>query len=191
MLFTTAGTCGEGTEFTGEPCEQDIDCSDGIYCTGASICLANECVNLPPVDCNDGIECTVDQCNDVTDRCESYAPDVDEHGVGDANCLDIYGDSLGADCNDNNPNQFQGNIEVCDDNNIDEDCDPETFGSSDADGDGLVSLGCCNQTADGLNCGNDCDDNLVAVIHGSQVCVSNSPEAVRVCQIDGTGVCAP
>ena len=63
----------------------------------------------------------------------------------------------GADCDDNDPNRFPGNAEACDAFDVDEDCDPLTFGGVDSDGDGFISDRCCNVQEDGsLLCGRDC-----------------------------------
>lgn len=186
FLLAAAPACSDDVQFTGTPCETYLDCSDGQFCNGEELCLANECVTVPPVTCNDGIDCTVDECNEVTDRCEFRAPDADEDGVGDASCLDERGEPLGTDCDDDDPTVYAGNVEVCDADDVDEDCDPNTFGSSDDDGDGLVSVGCCNRTADGLKCGTDCNDTNAAIVHGSQVCVAFEDQAVDICQVDGS-----
>jgi len=60
---------------------------------------------------------------------------------------------LGDDCDDADPDRFPGNLEICDGAH-DEDCDPDTLGGVDDDGDGLESGACCNGTA----CGGDFDD---------------------------------
>jgi hypothetical protein len=204
LVFQSLLACegSEAPEFTGVSCEEAIECEDGLYCNGASLCLGGECVNLAPVVCEDGIACTVDVCNEITDRCEHNAPDADDDGVGDASCTDLDGVPLGADCDDQNPRVFRGAVEVCDAEDIDEDCDPSTFGNSDNDGDGLVSNECCNLGANGepRRCGTDCDDDLLAVIPGAQTCLPDGPLQVRICQADGTwdkvacpsqGACAP
>jgi hypothetical protein len=61
--------------------------------------------------------------------------DNDGDGASDMACG-------GDDCDDNDPNRFPGNVEVCDAANHDEDCDPNTIGSLDADGDGFIDYGC-------------------------------------------------
>jgi len=58
----------------------------------------------------------------------------------------------GDDCDDHDANRYPGNLEVCDSH--DEDCNPNTFGTLDGDGDGYISAMCCNGTV----CGNDCND---------------------------------
>ena len=186
VALVAAPACSDDAQSTGTPCEDNLQCSDGLFCNGEELCVANVCVTVSAVTCDDGIDCTVDECNEVTDRCESRAPDADEDGVGDASCLDGFGRSLGADCDDDDPTVYAGNLEVCDADDVDEDCNPNTFGSSDDDGDGLVSVGCCNRTDDGLKCGTDCNDMNAAIVHGSQVCVPFEDQAVDICQIDGS-----
>jgi hypothetical protein len=76
-------------------------------------------------------------------------PDADGDGATSAACG-------GSDCDDSDATRYPGAAEVCDGN--DEDCDDTTFGTRDADGDGVVSNTCCN----GTNCGLDCDDASLA-----------------------------
>ena len=92
--------------------------------------------------------------------------DADGDGVFDAACG-------GADCDDNNPNRYPGNTEVCDAHDLDEDCDPNTFGRRDADSDGFFSSQCCNYHGGTLNCGQDCDDSKASV----------HPTAAEICNL--------
>jgi hypothetical protein len=75
-------------------------------------------------------------------------------------CVDADGDGTrdvacgGTDCDDANPARYPGATEVCDAADLDEDCNPETYGFLDADGDGFPDARCCN----GTNCGDDCND---------------------------------
>lgn len=111
----------------------------------------------------------------------------------------------GDDCDDRDPSRYPGNVEVCDRAHHDEDCNPETFGYKDADGDGVVDAACCNNSPSGKrNCGADCDDQNRAIQPASQVCDginvvicerggyirSSCPNGtVCVSQPNGTGVC--
>src|SRR5690606_40719273 len=122
-------------------CETDAECDDGLFCTGVEACVEGRCATTP-VDCDDGIACTIDTCSELRRRCESAAPDVDGDGFGDASCLEDGGDPIGNDCDDNDANRFPGNREVCDAAGHDEDCDLETRGGVDADGDGFESAAC-------------------------------------------------
>lgn len=64
---------------------------------------------------------------------------VDADGDGEPSIA-----SGGRDCDDNDPNRYPGNIEICDHDGRDEDCDTSTFGNRDADGDGHVDAKCFN-----------------------------------------------
>lgn len=79
----------------------------------------------------------------------------------------------GADCDDNDARRYAGNVEVGDPESRDEDCNPETFGTVDSDGDGFYSNRACNRRPDGsMNCGRDCDDSNPR-IHPLQIDVLN------------------
>jgi hypothetical protein len=69
-------------------------------------------------------------------------------------------DCGGTDCDDSNASRFPGNTEVCDVADLDEDCDPRTFGVRDADGDGAPDMLCCNGEGAARVCGTDCDDSV-------------------------------
>ena len=142
--------CGEdgGGGPLGPICETDADCDDGVFCNGEEACVPTSplasavgCVRaLGPCE---GRGCDED-ARECTGGCET---DVDGDGVRDARCG-------GTDCDDMHPGRFPGNAEVCDEDGLDEDCDPLTFGFRDVDGDGWADLRCCN----GEECGRDCDD---------------------------------
>ncbi len=118
-------------------CQTNSDCSDGIYCNGAETCdpgnrsaNANGCVAASR-------PCT-DRCDEALESCTTICggnEDQDGDGVWSVSCG-------GADCDDNDPLRFPGNVEVCDANGRDEDCDPTTIGERDADGDGFVDASC-------------------------------------------------
>ncbi len=71
----------------------------------------------------------------------------------------------GADCDDRDPNRYPGNVEICDLNGHDEDCNAGTPGFLDADGDGFNSAICRNTNSSGaiVSQGNDCNDANPAV----------------------------
>lgn len=141
-------------------CESNDDCDDGVFCNGVETCTAGLCA--PGIaNCDDGIPCTVDACSVDMDVCTHRAPDMDGDGFGDASCVDRRGVPTGEDCDDTNADRAPGAVEVCDAMDVDEDCDLNTRGDRDTDGDGFEDAMCCNPTAIGslvLNCGNDCDD---------------------------------
>ena len=65
----------------------------------------------------------------------------------------------GDDCDDADAARFPGNPEVCDTYGHDEDCNPTTYGATDADGDGFIDQNCFNYGSGGsTNGGIDCDD---------------------------------
>jgi Bacterial Ig-like domain/Putative metal-binding motif/von Willebrand factor type D domain len=160
----------EGDAATPPPtCEQDSDCDDGLFCNGEETCAEGQCDDGTAVGCDDGIECTLDQCSERTRECESLPPDLDGDGHYDGSCEDAAGKAFGDDCDDEDPLRFPGNIEYCDPDHRDEDCDPDTFGDKDSDDDGFPDAECCN----GKQCGNDCDDLKAAV----------SPKATETCDL--------
>src|SRR5688572_8854609 len=105
------------------------------------------------VACDDGIVCTTDVCVEATGTCRHTPPDGDGDGHGDAACVDADGDPIGDDCDDGDARSFPSNPEVCDAH--DEDCNPDTLGFRDGDGDGASANACCNGPA----CGPDCNDD--------------------------------
>ncbi len=145
----------DGSENTrqdaGPVCTSDAVCNDGLFCNGIERCAptapnagANGCVLAEP-PCISGQSCNEDR-NECQTRCD-LTPDADGDGWNAAECG-------GDDCDDSNPMRFPGNIEVCDAANVDEDCNGDTFGMRDIDGDGAIDAMCCNGTV----CGNDCND---------------------------------
>ncbi len=120
-------------------CRSDLDCDDGLFCNGVERCLASgEC--LPG-----SAPCEL-RCDEAGDRCDD-CEDADGDGFASATCG-------GLDCDDDDPDVHPDATEVCDFAGVDEDCDPETFGEIDEDGDGFVDAACCN----GDDCAEDCDD---------------------------------
>ncbi len=79
----------------GQPCDQDSECDDGLYCTGDEVCTNNACV--PGFrDCDDDDPCTDDSCNEDQNQC-AHTPvqnPPDEGPPGDATCSD----SIDNDC---------------------------------------------------------------------------------------------
>ena len=79
--------------------------------------------------------------------------DADNDGAQDIACG-------GTDCDDNDPNNFPGNLEICEDG-LDQDCDGSDIPVADVDGDGFDSDLCVG--------GTDCDDTDVLVNPGVNV----------------------
>jgi hypothetical protein len=88
-------------------------------------------------------------------------PDEDGDGVDSIACG-------GSDCDDAQPQRFPENAERCDSENVDEDCNANTFGEQDLDRDGYDDARCCNNVGTALElCGSDCDDSNPAA-HASE-----------------------
>ncbi len=143
-------TCKEEAETcltAGPGCLTSADCDDGRFCNGAELCDP-EAGFADFQGCVEAEErpCSADQvCNEIDDTCETTCP-VALDGDGDGHDTAACG---GDDCDDDDPDRFPGNTEVCDESGHDEDCDAETFGSRDEDGDGYVSQACFNTRDDG------------------------------------------
>ncbi|AKF02985.1 MopE-related protein [Sandaracinus amylolyticus] len=150
-------------------CERDLDCADDLFCNGAERCAPDD----PDADERGCAPATSERCEETQacdeddDACRSdcaVAPDADGDG---AEAIECGGD----DCDDAERRAFPGNVELCDPEGLDEDCDPTTLGP-DGDVDGFVRATCCNLQRDGsLRCGDDCDDANREV----------SPDAPEVC----------
>lgn len=78
------------------------------------------------------------------------------------------------DCDDFDPNRFPSNTEICDAAGHDEDCNDLTFGTVDADGDGVKGAGQnCGPGTDG----DDCDDGDEARYPGAtELCDASHDE---------------
>lgn len=95
--------------------------------------------------------------------------------------------SGGDDCDDSNPNRYPGNVEVCDAQDTDEDCDVSTFGNRDADGDGYIDAACMNSDAFQTLGGDDCDD-IRSDVHPNQPEVCNNRDDNCDGALDDTGL---
>ena len=153
-------------------CATDTDCDDHTFCNGVEHCQ-------PTMSGADARGCTVGAgnpctapatCNETTDHCDTPCdvnPDMDGDHVRAIACG-------GTDCDDTDATRFPGNTEVCTvaSPTHDEDCNPETYGTLDADGDGVTSHVCCNVDSTGTSiCGTDCDDSSAL----------RSPTLIEVC----------
>ena len=137
-------------------CESHDDCDDGTFCNGGERCLPGDPA-ANGVGCVPGAPpCIGLACDETTGECVGTCPDVDGDGAQDIACG-------GDDCDDADPERFPGNMEICDPDGHDEDCDDTTVGRLDRDGDGEVDAICCN----GATCGTDCDDRRPAVGPGA------------------------
>ena len=140
-------------------CTSDQDCADGVFCNGEEQCAPAD-TEANDLGCIEGPLACEGVCDEEADTCLVSCADADGDGEGDVACG-------GRDCDDNDPRRFVGNTEICDAENIDEDCDPRTVGFRDADMDGVNDSLCCN----GETCGDDCDDMSPGVHHTApEVC---------------------
>lgn len=125
-----------------EPCEDDVDCddgvactldrcvnglcqfrpeparcSDGVFCNGGEICdLRDGCQAVAPRSCDDRDPCTLDRCNEEARTCENLPRDSDGDGEVDWHCAG------GTDCDDFDALRGARQRERCQDG-IDNDCD--------------------------------------------------------------------
>jgi hypothetical protein len=150
-------TADDGGQDSGvKLCSGDSDCADGLFCNGSERCNPGAknsdehgCVKADIGPCSEG-----ENCDEAADKCVACADNDDLDGDNHKS-IECSGD----DCDDNDPNRFPGNVEVCDDKDHDEDCDATTFGERDVDNDGSYDIECCNIDDDGTRyCGDDCDD---------------------------------
>jgi hypothetical protein len=148
-------------------CTEDVDCEDGLFCNGEARCTEGRCVAGTPPACDDSLACTRDFCSEELRACVNRPADEDGDGHADAACVDARGTPLGDDCDDASAAIHPGAAELCDTAAVDEDCDPDTLGARDGDGDGFVDARCCN----GASCGDDCNDAVRgASPTGTEVC---------------------
>ncbi len=151
-----------GSDAAPQACTNNAECDDGLYCNGQERCNDDQRCESEAIDCDDGVICTVDRCSESARACRNEAPDLDGDGHRDLSCRDSAQQPLGDDCDDADPLRFPGNVESCDLDHRDEDCNPATRGGRDRDGDDFEDSACCNRTSDAenapLSCGDDCDD---------------------------------
>ncbi|MFO0685008.1 MAG: putative metal-binding motif-containing protein [Sandaracinus sp.] len=132
-------------------CTSDATCDDHVFCNGAETCGAGgRCVG-------GSAPCAAAMCDEATDRCSCATPDMDGDGARAIACG-------GDDCDDGDARRSPRFSEACDAMDVDEDCDPTTFGFRDADGDGVPDANCCNRDSAGTaTCGEDCNDTRPGV----------------------------
>ncbi|MDH5490647.1 MAG: MopE-related protein [Myxococcales bacterium] len=147
-----AGDAGDAAQ----GCSTEADCDDGIFCNGVERCEPGG-AGSDALGCAPSIEdaCMPEQiCDEGAAACLTQC-DLEADADGDGHRAEACG---GSDCDDADPERYPGNVEICDAEGHDEDCDPSTYGP-DADADGFIGAGCCNATPDGsIACGADCDD---------------------------------
>ncbi len=176
---TAVASTGADSESDGmPPCQSDADCDDAIFCNGAETCDST-------VGCAPGVSpCLVEAaCDENAATCATdcaLAPDADGDRYDAVECG-------GEDCDDLDPAINPGQDEVCDARDIDEDCDPTTFGVNDVDDDGLTSAQCCN----GDVCGTDCDEMTAGPGLGTWANCSACGDVCGARRACIEGACAP
>lgn len=142
-VLSASGGSAYGAEIIVEGCEDAAQCNDGVFCNGVERChIYVERGSRGQVIRRTGV-CEAGenpcqrgwQCRNQEQLCKEPCEDRDGDGAQAMRCG-------GDDCDDNNPNRFPGNIEICDAAGIDEDCDATTVGDLDSDGDGFISPLC-------------------------------------------------
>lgn len=162
-LDASRGDAARDGGMVGMPCTDGSQCDDGLFCTGVEACVDGACARTP-VDCDDGVACTTDACREERRTCDHTPPDVDGDGHADIACVNARQEPLGDDCDDTDAARHPGLGEVCDPLDLDEDCDPETFGFVDVDFDGVPSAACANVIAGvTTSSGTDCDDARASI----------------------------
>ncbi len=136
-------------------CARDAECDDGRFCNGSEQCRP-DAAEADARGCVPAVTpCAATQtCDETADACRAdcgLAPDADGDGHEAEDCG-------GDDCDDGDASRFPGAPETCDAADVDEDCDPTTFGDRDDDRDGFVDVLCCNVFGTARTCGADCDD---------------------------------
>lgn len=200
-----AGEDDAGVEPGPAPCDDDASCDDGVFCNGSERCVERRCrpAASPP--------CAAATCHEPSKRCDC---NVDKDGLlawfcggpdDDADGDEVSAMELGGlDCDDHDAKRYKGNLELCDYEGHDEDCDPKTVGSSreqgdplgDRDGDGYLDVRCINldpATQRPVHAEHaDCDDTIREVHPGpdsQDFCdgLDNDCDG-RVDEVEGSGV---
>jgi hypothetical protein len=151
-------------------CTSDEACADDLYCNGAERCApedpsadARGCLPASEPPCIVGRQ----HCSEEEDRCLTDCEVEDDADDDGSDAIECGGD----DCDDADGDRFPGNPEVCDAADHDEDCDLETYGFRDGDGDDVGDERCCNRDGAISYCGSDCNDAARGV----------HPDAPEVC----------
>jgi len=141
-------------------CAMDLECGDQrLFCVrhrcmpGAPGANAMGCVEVPACPVGQSCDEDADACG-VPEWCTAGMDGCSAPGDCDGDGAEAI-ECGGNDCADDDAGRYPTNPEVCDAANVDEDCDPTTFGDTDVDMDTYVDAACCN----GSTCGTDCNDD--------------------------------
>jgi len=162
-------------------CRSNKDCADILFCNGEELCMpqsrnanARGCIQAIKLPCTGG-----NVCDESANICRQPGP-VPRDNDGDGHDSVATG---GDDCDDTDHLVYPGQTERCD--NKDDDCNQETVGTKDSDGDGYIDARCTNNTKGG----NDCDDNNPQIRPMAQVCSGNF--SVNICDMGGLYLSSP
>lgn len=159
----TDGAIDAGDSTLPSRCTNDRDCDDGVYCNGEEVCIPlklhgqiKRCWRPEQGPC-------ADRACDEVDGCDCSDPDRDHDTVLIPGCAKP-GDPM--DCDDYDKHRNSGLLEICDPKDKDsmkrdEDCDWNTVGERDKDGDQNIDHNCANFDPQYLKyiTGLDCDDD--------------------------------
>lgn len=141
----------------GAPCQSHAECDDGNPCNGQERCEPS--ADAQDSYCRAGFACTDDHPCTPT-GCDCAIPSKDDDGVPALECAAPDDDPRTFDCDDTRTDVNPAAEEVCDADDLDEDCDPKTYGFRDQDGDGEVDHLCKNRdpSTGAVEHGPDCND---------------------------------
>lgn len=155
------------------PCAVNADCSDGLFCNGVELCVANGCQPGSPPVVDDGSACTVDSCDEVSDIIRHIPIDTDGDGTSD--CLD----ACPADANKNAPGQCGCGIA---DTDSDGDGTADCIDGCPADANkilaGICGCGVSDVDTDGdgiADCNDTCNDLIDTDHDGVADCIDGCP----------------
>lgn len=122
-------------------CTSDVQCQDASFCNGHETCdPRNRAADARGCLAAYSTACAVEEgfvCDEASRSCSGGPVDADHDGEASIG-------TGGLDCDDNDPQRAPGHPEICDADGVDEDCNTETPGHRDADGDGHDDVACVN-----------------------------------------------
>jgi len=157
-----------------EYCENNADCSDGIYCNGTESCINNECVAGTPVTCNDSNSCTDDVCVEATDSCANTCNAQGNQDVCCGNVACTGTPVCQGDCEDNNDcndGAFCNGTETCVNNQCQSGAAPCNDGNSCTDNTCSEAADLCSNPCNATSEQDVCCNN--AACSGAAVCAGN------------------
>jgi hypothetical protein len=201
----------------GTMCTADSQCSDGLFCNGAELCLDGRCFPGSTLSCDDFVACTRDACDESADACTS-APDNSLCPEGElcdaaAGCI-ARPCSSDIDCDDRlfcNGREICGpdglclggmpiecdDVDPCTDTRCDEVVGGCIAAPRDQDRDGFGDLRCGGDDCDDTNpsirpgarelCADRRDNDCDGIADCDDSGCAGSPECAPVCEINDLG----